>query len=135
MNTGTRTCICQECAHGADQLPAGWECKSHMLARRLMRRSRVQTKTLQFVRLFPKPFSFTVLSHSKHIRNQVFTDKSSCRSFSLRRIVDVNDCWLLSERSRVQTQGLQTLTSAYFFLVEPVTYFGTPVDLAGRSSR
>ena len=41
-----------------------------------------------------------------------------------------NDCWLLSERSRVQTQGLQTLTSAYFSVVEPVIYFGTPVDLA-----
>jgi len=25
----------------------------------------------------------------------------------------LNDCWLLSERSWVQTQGLQTLTSAY----------------------
>jgi len=47
----------------------------------------------------------------------------------------VNDYWLVSERSRVQTQGLQTLTSAYFSLVEPVIYFGTPVDLAGWSSR
>ena len=43
-----------------------------------------------------------------------------------------NDCWLVSERSRVQTQ---TLTSAYFSLVAPVIYFGTPVDLAGWSSR
>ncbi len=47
----------------------------------------------------------------------------------------VNDYWLVSERSQVQTQGLQTLTSAYFSLVEPVIYFGTPVDLAGWSSR
>ena len=46
----------------------------------------------------------------------------------------LNDCWMI-ERSWVQTQGLQTLTSAYFSLVEPVTYFGSPVDLAGWSSR
>ncbi len=44
------------------------------------------------------------------------------------------DCWLVSERFRVQTQGLQTLTSAYFSLVESVIYFGTPADLAGLSS-
>lgn len=28
-----------------------------------------------------------------------------------------NDCWLLSERLRIQTKGLQTLTSAYFSAV------------------
>ncbi len=42
---------------------------------------------------------------------------------------------LASERnvsgSNVCTQGLKTLTSAYFSLVKPVTYFRTTVDLAG----
>ena len=43
----------------------------------------------------------------------------------------VNGCWLVSDRSRVQTD----IVSAYLSLVEPVIYFGTPVNLAGWSSR